>query len=171
VLNLNDGGNMNQQLTKSAQSVQEALNNAGLQCKVLELPNTTRTAIDAAASIGCTISQIVKSLIFKTKYTARPILVLASGPNKVHEKQIALHVGEDIVKADADFTRNITGFAIGGIPPIGHKNPIDLIYIDQDLMTLDEVWAAAGTPNAVFCMKSKDLLEITKGKVISISNL
>ena len=147
---------------------QEALDKAGLKCKVLELPNSTRTANDAAASIGCDISQIVKSLIFKTKHTARPVLVLASGPNKVNEKQIELYTGESIVKADADFTRQVTGFAIGGIPPIGHKNPINLIYIDQDLMILDEVWAAAGTPNAVFCIKSKDLLSITNGAVISI---
>lgn len=168
---MNHGGKMSQKLTKSAQSVQEALNKAGLTCKVLELPSTTRTAVDAAASIGCDISQIVKSLIFKTKNTTRPILVLASGPNKVHEKQIEFYAGESIIKADADFVREITGFAIGGIPPIGHKNPIDLIYIDHDLITLDEVWAAAGTPNAVFCIKSKELAEITNGKIISISNL
>ncbi len=163
-------GKMNQQLAKSAQSVQEALNMTGLTCKVLELPNSTRTANDAALSIGCTISQIVKSLIFKTKDTAKPTLVLVSGSNKVDEKKIELHAKERIVKADADFTRNITGFSIGGIPPIGLKTQIDLIFIDQDLLALDEVWAAAGTPNAVFCIKSKDLLKITNGKVVSITN-
>lgn len=73
------------------------------------------------------------------------------------------------IKADAEFVRKITGFAIGGIPPMGHKNTIDMIYIDQDLMLLDEVWVAAGTPNAVFCIKSKDLSEITKGKVIAMA--
>lgn len=162
---------MSKMLTKSAQSVQEAINKAGLICEVLELPSTTRTAVDAATSIGCNISQIVKSLIFKTKNTGRAILVLVSGPNKVSEKKIGLYVGEEIVKADAEFVRDITGFAIGGIPPFGHKNCIDLIYIDQDLMALDEVWAAAGTPNAVFCINSKDLADITNGKVISMCNL
>lgn len=161
---------MGQQLAKSAQSVQEALNLAGLTCKVLELPNSTRTASDAAASIGCTPSQIVKSLIFQTKNTARPILVLASGPKRVNEKQIELYVGESIVKADADFTRHVTGFAIGGIPPVGHKNSIDLIYIDEDLLALNEVWAAAGTPNAVFCIKSTELVRLTHGTVIPMQS-
>ena len=160
---------MNQLIARSAQSVQESLKKAGLECKVLELPSSTKTAIDAAMSIGCDISQIVKSLIFKTKETARPVLVLASGQSMVSEKQIELNIGEKITKADADFTREITGFAIGGIPPIGHKHYIDLIFIDQDLLNCDEVWAAAGTPNAVFCIKGKDLLSVTNGKVISIA--
>lgn len=159
---------MTDQLTKSAQSVQEALHKVGLSCKVVELSSSARTASDAAASVGCDIAQIVKSLIFKTKETARPVLILTSGPNRVDEKQIAQHLGESIVKADADFTRDVTGFAIGGIPPIAHKNPIDLIFIDEDLMALDEIWAAAGTPNAVFCLKSRDLLAMTKGTVIDI---
>jgi prolyl-tRNA editing enzyme YbaK/EbsC (Cys-tRNA(Pro) deacylase) len=162
---------MNRLLTKSAEAVQAVLDEIGLVCKVLELPSSTRTASDAASTIGCEISQIIKSLIFKTKSTDKPILVLASGPNKVNEKQIEFHVGESIVKADADFVRKATGFAIGGVPPIGHQHSIHLTYIDQDLMALDEVWAAAGTPNAVFCVNSKDLPELTKGKVISISNL
>lgn len=161
---------MRQSLGKSAQSVQDALINAGLQCKVLDLPETTRTASDAAKSIGCNLSQIVKSLIFKTKKTEKPVLVLTSGPNRVNESQLKLYVGEKITKADATFTKKITGFAIGGIPPVGHKTPIDLIYIDQDLLTQREVWAAAGTPNAVFCIKSEDLLNITKGTPVSIKN-
>ncbi len=168
--NLLEEGTMNQYLAKSAQSVQEALNKAGLACKVVEFSSSTRTANDAALSIGCSVAQIAKSLIFKTKHTSKPILVLASGPNKVSEKQLEFYIGESIVKADADFVREITGFAIGGIPPFGHKNSIDLIFIDQDLVALDEVWAAAGTPNSVFCITSKDLVNITKGKVISIVN-
>ncbi len=161
---------MELKLKISAQQVQDALDVGGIDVKVIELPSSTRTAVDAAKSIGCKVSQIVKSLIFKTQETNKPILVLASGPNQVNEKQIALHVGESIAKADADFVRKTTGFAIGGVPPIGHKNHILFIYIDKDLMLLDEVWAAAGTPNAVFCIKSKDMQEITKGTVISISN-
>lgn len=159
---------MNHQLAKSAQSVQEVLHKAGLSCNVVELSSSARTASDAAASVGCDIAQILKSLIFKTKETERPVLILTSGPNRVDERQVEQHLGESIIKADADFTRDVTGFAIGGIPPIGHKTPIDLIYIDEDLMALDEIWAAAGTPNAVFCLKSKDLLAMTKGVVVSV---
>lgn len=158
-------------LAKSAVSVQEALDYLGLECKVLELPNSTRTALDAASAIGCEISQIVKSLVFRTKKTGKPVLVLASGPNQVDIKTIEDCVGESITKADADFVREVTGFAIGGIPPVGHKNAIDFIYIDQDLMELDKVWAAAGTPNAVFCIKSQDLLKATDGKLINIKEI
>ena len=160
---------MQPKLPKSAASVQEALDKLGLECKVLELPNSTRTALDAASAIGCDIGQIVKSLVFRTKKTGKPVLVLASGPNQVDIKTIEDSVGERITKADADFVREVTGFAIGGIPPVGHKNVIDLIYIDRDLMALDEIWAAAGTPNAVFCIKSQDLLKATSANIVSLS--
>ena len=156
-------------LAKSAQSVQDVLARKGLTCKVVELSESTRTAQDAASAIGCQVEQIVKSLIFKTRMSQQPVLILASGPNRVNEQVIESLVGEKILKADADFTRNITGFAIGGIPPIGHKEPIQLIFIDEDLLKFEEIWAAAGTPNAVFNLKAKDLVEMTKGKVISIN--
>lgn len=160
---------MTQKLAKSTVSVQEALDKLELKCKVLELPNSTRTAIDAASSIGCDVAQIVKSLIFRTKETERPVLVLASGPNQVDIQIVESYLGESITKADADFVREVTGFAIGGIPPLGHKNVIDFIYIDKDLLNLDEVWAAAGTPNAVFCIKSQDLFKATSANIISLS--
>lgn len=159
---------MQPKLAKSAVSVQEALDKLKLECKVLELPSSTRTAIDAASSIGCDIGQIVKSLVFRTKKKGKPVLVLASGPNQVDIKTIEDCVGESITKADADFAREVSGFAIGGIPPVGHKNVIDFIYIDKDLLNLDEIWAAAGTPNAVFCIKSRDLLKATGGSLINI---
>lgn len=162
---------MSPKLAKSSASVQEALDKLGLECRVLELPNSTRTALDAASAIGCEISQIVKSLIFKTKKTDKPVLVLASGTNQVDIKIIEDRVGESITKEDADFVREVTGFAIGGIPLIGHKNAIDFIYIDRDLLDLDEIWAAAGTPNAVFCIKSQDLLKATDGKLINIKEI
>lgn len=160
---------MNQLLAKSAQTVRDVLAKKGLKCKVVEMADSTRTAQDAANAIGCDIAQIVKSLIFKTKATHRPVLILVSGQNRVNEKVIESHVGEKITKADADFTRDITGFAVGGIPPIGHKQAIDFIFIDQDLMKFDSIWAAAGTPNAVFNLQSKNLVEMTEGKIISIS--
>lgn len=154
-------------LSKSAQSVQDALAQKGLTLKVVELSASTRTAQEAATAIGCTVAQIVKSLIFRTKDTNTPILVLASGINRVNEKAIEKHIGEQLLKADADFTREVTGFAIGGIPPIGHKQHIQT-FIDEDLLTYEELWAAAGTPHAVFCLKSSDLVMLTHGTVTPV---
>jgi prolyl-tRNA editing enzyme YbaK/EbsC (Cys-tRNA(Pro) deacylase) len=154
-------------LSKSAQSVQDALSKKGIDTTVVELPSSTRTAEEAAKSIGCEVGQIVKSLLFRTKSSQRPILILASGINRVNEKAVAKHIGEEIGKADADFTREVTGFAIGGIPPIGHKQPIET-YIDEDLLQHQEVWAAAGTPNAVFNLEAKALQDLTQGKIICI---
>ena len=159
---------MNQPLTKSADAVQTALDEIGVICKVLELPSSTRTASDAASSIGCDISQIIKSLVFKTKSTDKPILVLASGPNKVNEKQLEFHVGENIVKADADFVRTTTGFAIGGVPPVGHAEAMDT-YLDEDFLKYATIWAAAGTPNAIFELKTEDLQKMTNGKVVKVT--
>jgi prolyl-tRNA editing enzyme YbaK/EbsC (Cys-tRNA(Pro) deacylase) len=154
-------------LSKSAQSVQDVLEKKKIEAQVIELPASTRTAEEAAKAIGCQVAQIAKSLIFRTKKTGKAILVLASGVNRVNEKTIAVLVGEEIGKADADFTREITGFAIGGIPPIGHKQTIET-YIDEDLLQYEEVWAAAGTPHAVFSLSSALLEELTGGKVVSI---
>lgn len=154
-------------LSKSAQSVQEALVKRGLPLKVVELSASTRTAQEAAEAIGCTVGQIAKSLIFRTVTTKRPILVIASGINRVNEKALEQHIGEKIEKADADFIRDVTGFAIGGIPPVGHRQTIDT-FIDSDLLTYKEIWAAAGTPHAVFCLESIQLAPLTAGKVISI---
>ncbi len=159
---------MNEVLAKSAESVQAALKQKGLACKVVVLSDSARTAQNAASAIGCDVMQIVKSLIFKTKETHKPVLILASGSNRVSEKIIESYVNEKITKADAAFVREITGFAIGGIPPIGHKQKIDLIFIDEDLLQFDSLWAAAGTPNTVFNLQGKDLLEMTNGRVVSI---
>jgi prolyl-tRNA editing enzyme YbaK/EbsC (Cys-tRNA(Pro) deacylase) len=158
---------MTESLSKSAQSVQESLLKHGLQCKVIELAASTRTAQEAATALNCTVAQIVKSLIFRTLPDNQPILVLASGVNRVNEKAVAAIIGKEIAKADADFTRSVTGFAIGGIPPAGHTQKITT-YIDQDLLKLDELWAAAGTPHAVFKLHARDLPRITQGTIISI---
>lgn len=154
-------------LSKSAQSVQDSLSNQGIHAQVVELPASTRTADEAAKAIGCQVAQIAKSLVFRTLHSNKAILVLASGVNRVNEKAIAKHVGEEIVKADADFTRDKTGFAIGGIPPLGHKQQLDT-YIDEDLLQYSKLWAAAGTPNAVFSLDSSIIENLTKGKVISV---
>jgi prolyl-tRNA editing enzyme YbaK/EbsC (Cys-tRNA(Pro) deacylase) len=155
-------------LSRAAQSIQDALAGKGLTTRVVELASSTRTAEDAARSIGCEVAQIVKSLIFRTADTGKPVLVLASGANRVNERTIAEHVGERIAKADAAFARETTGFAIGGIPPLGHKQPI-ATFIDEDLLAHAELWAAAGTPNAVFCLAPSALTALTGGKVISIA--
>ena len=154
-------------LSKNAQKIQDILDEKGFSFKVLELPSNTRTAQEAADTIGCTVAQILKSLIFRTRETKKPVLVLASGINRVNEKIIARHVGEKIEKADAEFTKQVTGFAIGGIPPLGHTQKI-MTYIDEDLLQYDELWAAAGMPNAVFSLTPEALEKLSIGEVISI---
>lgn len=155
-------------LSKSAESVQKSLEAKGLKFTVVELEASTRTANDAAAAIGCQVAEIIKSLLFRTKETAKPILVLASGINRVNERAIERYVGEPVTKADADYAREVTGFAIGGIPPVGHKQAIAAIFIDEDLMQYETLWAAAGTPFAVFSLPAAKLAMATGGKVVSI---
>lgn len=158
---------MSSNLKKSAEKVQSVLNEMGFELNVVELSDSTRTAQEAANTIGCTVSQIAKSLIFKGKTSKKPILIVASGTNRVNEKAIKEYIGEKLEKADADFVLENTGYAIGGIPPVGHKNPITT-FIDEDLMQYEEIWAAAGTPNAVFRLTPKILSEITKADIICI---
>jgi prolyl-tRNA editing enzyme YbaK/EbsC (Cys-tRNA(Pro) deacylase) len=158
---------MTNDLSSSARKVQEALNARGFSSQVVELPDSTRTAKEAAQAIGCGVEQIVKSLIFKGKQSNKPILVVASGPNRVNEKRLGQLAGEPIAKADADFVRQHTGFAVGGVPPLGHVEPIET-FIDEDLLLYDEIWAAAGTPFAVFKLTPADLQEMTGGKTVSI---
>ena len=155
-------------LSKSAQCVQDALSQNGLAFEVVELSSSTRTANDAATTIGCEVAQIVKSLLFRSANTNLPVLILASGINRVNENTIERLISEKIVKADADFTREITGFAIGGVPPVGHKQNINLIFIDEDLLKFAKLWAAAGTPNAVFSLQSSDLEKLTGGRIVTI---
>ncbi|MFI4937953.1 MAG: YbaK/EbsC family protein [Candidatus Berkiellales bacterium] len=155
-------------LSKSARSVQDTLVQMGLSCEVKELSASTRTAAEAAATLGCNIAQIVKSLLFRSQNTHQPILVLASGSNRVNEQKIEHWIGDKIIKADADFTRDITGFAIGGVPPLGHRQKIHHVFIDEDLLQYEIVWAAAGTPNAVFSLRSTDIAKLTAGKVVAI---
>jgi prolyl-tRNA editing enzyme YbaK/EbsC (Cys-tRNA(Pro) deacylase) len=153
---------MTDELSSSAARVQSALRSKGLDCQVVELPGSTRTAVEAAQAVGCTVGQIVKSLIFKGKTSQRPLLVLASGSNRVDEKRLAGLAGEPVEKADAEFARVHTGFAIGGIPPVGHAGPI-ATFIDEDLLAYSEIWAAAGTPHAVFRIAPPDLVRASGG--------
>ena len=154
-------------LSPSAQKVQEVLRDLGFTLTVIEHSESTRTAQEAAERVGVRLGQIVKSLIFKGKATGKPILVLTSGANRVDEKRIKEYAGEKTERADANFVREVTGYAIGGVPPIGHVNPMET-YLDEDLLQYDFIWAAAGTPNAVFELTPGDLQKMTGGQVKSV---
>ncbi|WP_405469140.1 YbaK/EbsC family protein [Streptomyces canus] len=147
-------------ISKRAQQFQDALHQRGLDLTVVELPDSTRTADDAANALGCQKSQIVKSLVFRKESTGEPVMVLASGPNRVNEKAISAHVGGKIGKADAEFVKQVTGYTIGGVPPLAHRERLTVL-VDEDLLTFEETWAAAGTPNAVFKIPGKitDILD------------
>lgn len=152
----------------SAARVQTVLAAFGLEYRVIEFPQTTRTAQQAADTIGCTVAQIAKSIVFRTVSGQQPILIIASGANQIDEKKVAMLLGEAIQKADAAFVRSVTGFVIGGVPPVGHPVPI-LSLVDEDLMRHDVIWAAAGTPNAVVALKPRDLLRMLEVQPVSIS--
>jgi prolyl-tRNA editing enzyme YbaK/EbsC (Cys-tRNA(Pro) deacylase) len=154
-------------LGSSAQKVQEVLKSLGLELQVVELQETTRTSADAARAVGCQVGQIAKSLVFRGETTQRPILVIASGSNRVNEKRVGQLISETLGKADADFVRQKTGFVIGGVPPVGHAEKLE-VFIDEDLLQYSEIWAAAGTPNAVFKLTPSDLVRMTEGRVIGI---
>ena len=154
-------------LSSSAQKVQDVLSGIGSKYKVIEFTESTRTAKEAADRVGCQLGQIVKSMIFRGNESQKGILVLTSGANRVDEKKISLYAGEPIGRADPDFVRSVTGFAIGGVPPVGHANPLET-YIDEDLLQYTSVWAAAGTPNAVFELSSSDLVKITNAKTVGV---
>jgi Cys-tRNA(Pro) deacylase len=154
-------------LKPSAQKVQQALQAQGLACEVVQMGETTRSAEDAARAVGCKIGQIVKSLIFEGKKSHQPILVVASGVNRVNEKTLGRHVAEPVKMAGADYVRETTGFAIGGVPPVGHRNRLKT-FIDEDLLLYEEIWAAAGTPHAVFKLTPDQLKMITNGTIISV---
>lgn len=156
------------QLSKGAQKVQIALDAHGLKLEVIELAKSTRTAQDAANTLGCEVAQIAKSLIFKTSQEEKPILVIASGTNRVSEAKIANYMLESaILRADADFVKTVTGFPIGGVPPIGHAENLKT-YIDEDLLRFERIWAAAGTPNSVFSLTPEQMVQITGGDVVSV---
>jgi Cys-tRNA(Pro) deacylase len=154
-------------LKDSSQRVQDVLHAHNLDTKVIEFRELTRTAQEAADTIGCEVQQIAKTLIFRGKTTGKPICVIASGKNRVDEKKIAQHVGEEIEKPDAEYVLKHTSYAIGGIPPLGYELEITPL-IDEDLMTCKEIWAAAGTPYSVFQLSPSDLLDMTQGHAVNI---
>lgn len=155
-------------LKAAAGRVQKVLHERGLTCDVREFPESTRTAEDAARAIGCEVGQIAKSLIFRLPETDEVLLVVASGGNRVDEKKVAWHLGREIARADAAFVRERTGYAIGGVPPVGYSQPPRTL-LDRDLQAHSEIWAAAGTPNAVFRLTPEELATLTGADFLEIS--
>lgn len=159
---------MTSKLSDSAKRVQDFLTEKGFSFEVRELPGSTRTAQEAADSIGCEVAQIAKSLVFREKETNLPVLVIASGSNRVDLARIESGTGLKLGKADANFVREHVGYAIGGIPPVAHNEPLETI-LDPDLKKYDVIWAAAGTPFAVFQLKPADLEPLTQGRWVELS--
>jgi prolyl-tRNA editing enzyme YbaK/EbsC (Cys-tRNA(Pro) deacylase) len=155
-------------LSASARKVQEALNQSGVELRVVELPDSTRSAPEAAQAIGCQVGQIAKSLVFRRRRSGTGVLIIASGSNRVNEKKMAELLGEPLEKASADFVEELTGFAIGGVPPVGHASPLET-FLDEDLLLYDGIWAAAGTPHAVFSLRPDELEKITGGQWIRVT--
>jgi prolyl-tRNA editing enzyme YbaK/EbsC (Cys-tRNA(Pro) deacylase) len=148
----------------SARRVQAVL---GPEFQVLEFEGSTRTSQEAAAAIGCTVAEIAKSLIFRSA-EGRAVLVIASGVNRVDETKVQALLGQSIGRADANFVRERTGYAIGGVPPVGHAST-PIVLIDRALERFAYVWAAAGTPNAVFRIAPTDLVRLTQGRVVDVA--
>src|SRR5215469_6326106 len=155
-------------LRPAAARVQALLQEMGLAAEVIEFAESTRSSAEAAAQVGCDVAQIAKSLVFRAKASGRPVLVIASGSNRVEEKAVEALLGERIGKADADFVRDKTGYAIGGVAPLGHAAR-PATFIDEDLLGFEAIWAAAGTPYSVFRLTPAELVRLTGGQVARIA--
>jgi len=152
---------------RSQDRVRQAAEAAGLDISIAEMPQSTRTAEEAAAACGCRVGQIVKSLIFRRADTNRPVLLLVSGANRVDLDRVAAIVGSDLKRADADYVRAETGFAIGGVAPFGATSPI-ATYMDQDLLAFETIWAAAGKSNSMFRTEPRPLADAAGAEIIAI---
>jgi prolyl-tRNA editing enzyme YbaK/EbsC (Cys-tRNA(Pro) deacylase) len=155
-------------LKPAAQRVQDALRDKGLDTQVRHMPQATRSADEAATACGCSVGQIVKSLVFRGAVSGTPYLLLVSGANRVNQADIAQVIGEALRRPDANDVRDITGFAIGGIPPLGHSTPL-ATYMDAALLDYALVWAAAGTPDAVFPIAPQRLAAAAGASIISVT--
>jgi prolyl-tRNA editing enzyme YbaK/EbsC (Cys-tRNA(Pro) deacylase) len=145
----------------SVERVRQALESAGIDAQIVELPGAARTAKAAADFLGCQVAQIANSLVFRAQASDSAVLVMSSGAQRVDTEKLAALIGEPVGKADADFVRRHTGFAIGGVAPIGHS--LKRIFVERSLCGFEVVWAAAGHPNTVFRLKYADLVRITRG--------
>jgi len=155
-------------LHPSAQRIQDELRRQGSDAVVRQLESTTRSAADAAAAVGCTVGQIAKSLVFRGAASGAAILVITSGANRVDEAAVGERIGQGIGRAGADLVRQATGFAIGGVPPFGHPTRL-ATYFDEDLLAYATIWAAAGTPNAVFEIDPAELLRLCQATKIRVT--
>ncbi len=160
---------MNERM-RSTDRVKAATEAAGLTVEIRAMPQSTRTAEEAAAACGASVAQIVKSLVFRKAASSEPVLLLVSGANRVDEEAVHVEIGDRLQRLDAAAVREITGFAIGGVAPLGSQTPLDT-FIDADLMTFDLVWAAAGAPHSVFGVEPRALAEATGAKIIRIRGL
>lgn len=158
---------MTDKLSRSARRFQKLLRDTGYTVEVVELPESTRTAPDAAAAIGCCTAQIAKSLVFRGDESGQALLAVVGGANQADAGKLAALAGEPLALADARFVRAQTGYAVGGVPPLGHPAPLRT-FIDEDLLAFDRVWAAAGTPRAVCCLPASELATMTNGQTKDI---
>jgi prolyl-tRNA editing enzyme YbaK/EbsC (Cys-tRNA(Pro) deacylase) len=150
------------------EAVRAALERAGVAVDERHFPEGTRTAQDAAAAVGVEVGQIVKSLVFAKDSPPGIVLVLTSGANRVDEARLEELLGEPVGRADAARVREVTSFAIGGVPPVGHPQPLPTV-VDEDLLGYDVVWAAAGTPVDVFAIAPDDLVRASGGRVARVT--
>jgi prolyl-tRNA editing enzyme YbaK/EbsC (Cys-tRNA(Pro) deacylase) len=153
--------------SRSTDRVRAAAAAAGIPVEIRKMPQSTRTAEEAAAACGTSVAQIVKSLVFRKAGSGEPVLLLVSGQNRVDQTAIAAIIGEPLERVDANQVRDLTGFAIGGVAPLGLRTPL-VTFMDEDLMQFETVWAAAGAPHAIFAAAPQALAAATAAKVIRV---
>lgn len=156
------------QMPKKTDKIQDFLRDNNINSSVRVLPSSTRTAIEAAQAIGCQVAQIAKSIVFQDQDSLEPVLVVTKGTNRVDVQKIQNLTNLQLKQADGKWIKKTLGFAIGGVPPVGFNIPVT-VFIDEDLLLIDEIWAAAGTPNAVFCLTPTQLLALSQGAVLPLA--
>jgi len=158
-----------EELTRGSALVAEELRRLGVSTEVKEMPESTRTAAEAATALGCDVGQIVKSLVFRAVASDKALLVLVSGADRVDELRLSEIAGEPVEQATSKFVRDRTGFAIGGVAPVAHSQPL-ITYFDERLLDNPLVWAAAGTPKAVFPIEPAELLRVTSATLVDVGS-
>ena len=151
--------------TKGPDRVRAALDASSLECAIRTLPESTRTAVEAAAAVGCSVGEIAKSLVFRAG--DRAVVAIVSGDHRLDPAKLAAVIGQGVERADADFVRAATGYAIGGVPPLGHAFAID-VFMDADLFRFDRIWAAAGSPFSVFAIEPTRLRDANGARVMDL---
>ena len=155
-------------VSPSVERVRAALRASGLDPQIVELPGAAHTAPLAAQFLGCEVAQIANSLVFRAQQSGRAVLVMSSGARRVDTAKLAQALGEPIGKADADFVRSATGFAIGGVAPVGHTGAL-VAFVERSLSAYPRIWAAAGHANTVFPLTYPELVRITGGREVDVA--